>query len=79
MNKKEHLLNTQEKHTKPKLLPVILLTLVCLGPYGNLILDIINHDYYNILKAALLTFPTLIFIPIVWCCYIYSLKKYKKY
>ena len=51
---KEDPLEPIEKLLKPKLSLFILTTLVCFGPYGNLILGIANQDYSNLIKPALL-------------------------
>lgn len=48
----------------------ILLTLVCLGPFGNLIFSILTHEFDNILWYAIATLPTLIAIGAYWCWYI---------
>lgn len=48
----------------------ILLTLVCLGPFGNLIFSILTCEYKHILMYAIATFPTLIVVGVYWCWYI---------
>lgn len=48
----------------------IMLTLICLGPFGNLIFSILTHEFENILCYAIATFPTLIIIGAYWCWYI---------
>lgn len=49
----------------------ILATLVCMGPYANLLFDIItNKNYADLLVPALLTLPTTMIIPLYWSYYI---------
>lgn len=57
---KKDILKDARKLVKLKLRMTILTTLICFGPYGNLILGIVNKDYSSLLVPGLLTFPTLI-------------------
>lgn len=54
-----------EKIIKPKKISLILITLICLGPFGHLVLRVIENDS-GILQAALFTFPSLIFLGAYW-------------
>lgn len=51
---------------KPKITSGLLLTFVCLGPFGNLVFNIITKDYSRLIVYALLSFPTLIIIGAYW-------------
>lgn len=66
-----------EKLVKPKISLIILVTLVCFGPFGNLIFNVVTKDYDNLLLPALLTLPTLLIMSTFWCWYLYSLREYK--
>lgn len=77
-NDKNDILKDSRKLMKLKLGSAILTTLICIGPYGNLILGIVNKDYGGLLKPALLTFPTLIIMSCLWCSYLNSIKEYKR-
>lgn len=75
---KNEILKDTQKLMKLKLQSTILTTLICIGPYGNLILGIVNKDYSSLLVSALLTFPTLIIMSFLWCSYLNSIKEYKR-
>lgn len=75
---KDELLKFLRKTRKLKLLSTILSTLICFGPYGNLILGIVSKDYDNLLVSALLTFPTLILMSLLWCSHLNEIKEYKQ-
>lgn len=66
-----------EKMIKPKISLLIACTLICLGPYGHLILKIVDKDYEKLLTPALLTFPTLIAMCTYWYLYLNKRKSYK--
>lgn len=76
-NDKDNILKDTKKLLKLKLWVTILVTLICIGPYGNLLLGIVNEHYSDLTIPALLTFPTLIIMSISWCWYLHSLKDYK--
>ena len=44
----------------------ILVTLVCLGPFGNLIFSIAIKEYKRLMIYAIATLPTLIFLGAYW-------------
>lgn len=67
-----------EKVLKPSLFLLVCYTLILIGPYGNLLLDIANEDYNDLLLTALLSFPTLILLTYYWIRYFDKLKSYKK-
>lgn len=71
-------LKSIEKLVKPSVVTLILGTLVCLGPYGHLILKIIEKGYNDLLLTTLLVFPTLILLSYYWFWYVNSRKTYKK-
>lgn len=77
-NDKENSLGEIEKLLRPNLLTIIIATLVCIGPYGNLILRVLNKDYDHLLTSVLLTFPTLIIMCICWFWYLTRIRSYKK-
>lgn len=68
MKRKKKKLTIEEKLLRPTM--PILLTLVCLGPYANLIFDVAtNGQYRPLLKATLLSFPTIAIISASWILY----------
>lgn len=66
-----------QRLVRPSLWTGIILSLICLGPYGHLILKILTEDS-NLLLTALLVFPTLILLSMYWCWHIYTLRIYKQ-
>jgi hypothetical protein len=59
-----------EKIIKPKMISGIILSLVCLGPFGNLLFNIATKNYNRLMIYAMLTLPTLIIIGVYWCWHI---------
>ncbi|KAF5037564.1 hypothetical protein DSECCO2_563250 [anaerobic digester metagenome] len=55
-----------EKIIKPKISVGILITLVCLGPFGNLIFSIAIKDYSRLMVYAIFTLPTLMAVGAYW-------------
>lgn len=77
-NKESATLEELEKLLKPNIATPICGSLICLGPWGNLILRIVIKEYSDLLAPALLTFPTLIWMCIQWFLYINDKKSYKQ-
>lgn len=75
---KEYSLKDIEKLLNPGISTLIIGTIVFLTPYVNLILKIVSKDYIGLLLSALLIFPTLILLFVLWSWYIYRLKVYKQ-
>lgn len=67
-----------EKLTKPSTMTLILITLICLSPYGHLVLRIIQKNHSELFIPALLVFPTLTFLSAYWVWHFYRSKNYKK-
>lgn len=55
-----------EKVIKPTISGGILITLVCLGPFGNLIFSIAIKDYRRLMVYAIFTLPTLMAVGAYW-------------
>jgi low temperature requirement protein LtrA len=53
----------------------IVFTLVCIGPFGNLILDIINSKQYELLKPAILSFFGIAVMTTCWVLYFINKRK----
>lgn len=71
-------INEIKKAYKPfKLLPIII-TIISLGPSGNLFLEITDGDYSRVLLLSLLSSPLLIIIGVIWTRYFYQMGKYKQ-
>lgn len=67
-----------EKLIKPSNLSLIIMTLICFGPYGNLILKIIEKDYAELIVVTLIVFPTLILMSVYWYWHFNTLRNYKR-
>ena len=63
-----------EKIVKPSLLGGILITLVCLGPFANLVFSIAIKEYNSLMIYAIFTFPSLSFLGAYWFWHIIRIK-----
>ncbi|WP_117161702.1 hypothetical protein [Paraliobacillus sp. X-1268] len=63
---------------KPSLVMLIVLTLISIGPSGNLFLEITDGDYSRVFLLSLMSLPLLIFIGVIWTRYFYQMGKYKQ-
>lgn len=73
----EYSLEEIEKILKPSLSVAICGGLVFIGPYLNLLMDITEKNYNELLKTVIITGITLPLFTLNWVWYIYDLKHYK--
>ena len=76
-DKNEKMAIKLEKDLNSPLFPICY-SLVMLGPYSWLIISILNNNYKKALSCAILSFPCIIIITIIWAKYFRELKDYKK-